>query len=310
LLIINTMYKFLLFVFLILIPIEANAFDKSYIFEYLTSGNRLNKAYVENFLSKVKLNKKQITTLVKNSKDKAPWYEYKKIFVNENHIKVGKAFLRNHKKTLDKVEKEFAVNRYIITAIIGMETFYGRYKPKFSVANSLYTLSVISPRSRYFLSELKYFLIYAKMNNIDPFSVKGSYAGSIGIPQFMPYNILHYGIDFNKDKKVDLEHNIGDVLASVANFLEKHGWRKGEPVAIRIKSDCKIDEKSIDLNKMNDCLIQKTNIKNEKIKIVTLKTKNGYKQWACFHNCSVLMRYHASYNYVLSAFLLSNMLRN
>ncbi len=308
--IINPMYRFLLFVFLVLIPIEANAFDKNYIFKYLTADSELNKTYVENFLSKVKLNKKQITTLVKNSKDKAPWYEYKNIFINRNHIKVGKTFLKEHKNMFDKIEKEFAVNRYIITAIIGMETFYGRYKPKFSVANSLYTLSVISPRSSYFLSELKYFLIYAKMNNINPFNVKGSYAGSIGIPQFMPYNILHYGIDFNKDKKVDLEHNIGDVLASVANFLVKHGWKKGEPVAIKIKNDCKIDEKSIDINGIRDCLMQKTDIKNEKVKIATLKTKNGYEQWACFHNCLVLMRYHASYNYVLSAFLLSNKLKN
>ncbi len=305
--IILLMYRLLIFLFLI--PVVANAYDKGYIFQYLTKNGQLNKAYVENFLSNVKLNKQKIITLVKNSKDKQLWYRYKTIFINKNHIKAGKIFIKKHKNLLNSIEKMFPVNKYIITAIIGMETFYGKYKPIYSVADSLYTLSVVSPRSKYFLSELKYFLIYTKTNNINPFTVKGSYAGSIGIPQFMPYNILHYGIDFNHDNKIDLENSIGDVLASVANFLVKHGWKKNEPVMVEVKKECKIDAKEIQLNAIRDCLAKRVNLANYKVKIVTLREKNGYRQWACFHNCKVLLRYHASYNYVLSASILSDMLK-
>ncbi len=304
-------YKTVLIFFIaFLIPVGAKAYDKNYIFNYLTKDKILTKPYVENFLSKVKLNKRQITTLFKNSKDKEYWYMYKTIFINQKHIKFGRMFLKKHKRLLDEVEKKFGVNRYIITAIIGMETFYGRYKPKFSVADSLYTLSVVSKRDKYFLGELKYFLVYAKKNNIDPFSVKGSYAGSIGMPQFMPYNILYYGVDFNHDNKVDLENSVSDVVASVANFLAKHGWRKNEPVMVKIKKICKIDSKTISLNAIRDCLVKSVNVKDETVKIATLKEKNGYSQWACFHNCSVLMRYHASYNYILSATILSEMLKD
>ncbi len=303
------MYRLFLPAIFFLFVVSANAYDNRYIFNYLTQDSRLSKTYVEAFLSKVKLKKRQIITLVKNSKDKQAWYKYRKIFINKEHIKLGKKFLQKHKQLFDEVEKRFAINRYIITAIVGMETLYGLYKPKYSVADSLYTLSVVSERSKYFLSELRYFLIYAKMNDIDPFSVKGSYAGSIGMPQFMPYNILHYGIDFNRDNKVDLENSVGDVVASVANFLVKHGWRKNGPIMVEVKRDCRIDDSPIDFSRIRDCLVKKIDIKNEKVKIITVKTKNGYRQWVCFHNCSVLMRYHASNNYVLSASVLSNILK-
>jgi membrane-bound lytic murein transglycosylase B len=159
------------------------------------------------------------------------WESYRATFVNERLVKNGTAFWQEHRRPLERARSTYGVPEEIIVAIIGVETFYGRNTGRWRVIDALATLAFdYPPRSGYFRGELENFLLFARDLNFDVFDVKGSYAGAIGIPQFMPTSYLRYAVDFNGDGVADLRGNAADAIGSVGNFLKQHGWRPGEPV--------------------------------------------------------------------------------
>ncbi|HET9735370.1 MAG TPA: lytic murein transglycosylase B [Burkholderiales bacterium] len=159
------------------------------------------------------------------------WETYRATFVNERLVKNGTAFWQEHRRALERARRAYGVPEEIIVAIIGVETFYGRNTGRWRVIDALATLAFdYPPRSGYFRGELENFLLFARDLNFDVFDVKGSYAGAIGIPQFMPTSYLRYAVDFNGDGVADLRGNAADAIGSVGNFLKQHGWRPGEPV--------------------------------------------------------------------------------
>jgi membrane-bound lytic murein transglycosylase B len=159
------------------------------------------------------------------------WEEYRARFVNDARIAGGLAFWARHAKTVARAEREYGVPEEIIVAIIGVETLYGRQTGGFRVVDSLATLAFdYPPRAAFFRSELEQYLLLARDEAIDVFSVKGSYAGAIGIPQFMPGSIRRYAVDFDGDSRIDLRKSAADAIGSVANFLRAHGWRRGESI--------------------------------------------------------------------------------
>jgi membrane-bound lytic murein transglycosylase B len=168
------------------------------------------------------------------------WEAYRASFVNERLVKNGAAFWREHRRALERARGAYGVPEEILVAIIGVETFYGRNTGRWRVLDALATLAFdYPPRAAYFRGELENFLIFARELGVDILDVKGSYAGAIGIPQFMPTSYLHYAVDFDGDGAADLRGNAADAIGSVANFLKQHGWRPGEPVqrAARIKGE-------------------------------------------------------------------------
>jgi len=159
------------------------------------------------------------------------WQTYRATFVNERLVKNGTAFWQENRRALGRARGAYGVPEEIIVAIIGVETFYGRNTGRWRVIDALATLAFdYPPRSGYFRGELENFLLFARDLNFDVFDVKGSYAGAIGIPQFMPTSYLRYAVDFNGDGVADLRGNAADAIGSVGNFLKQHGWRPGEPV--------------------------------------------------------------------------------
>jgi membrane-bound lytic murein transglycosylase B len=153
------------------------------------------------------------------------------MFVNKRHVQAGLAFWREHRAQLARARRDFGVPEEIVVAIIGVETFYGRNTGRWRVIDALATLAFdYPPRAAFFRSELENYLLFARDMGFDVFAVKGSYAGAIGIPQFMPGSYLRYAVDFDGDGVSDLQGNAGDAIGSVANFLRRHGWRPGEPV--------------------------------------------------------------------------------
>ena len=165
------------------------------------------------------------------------WSAYRANFVNERLVKAGTAFWREHRRTLERARGTYGVPEEIIVAIIGVETFYGRNTGRWRVLDALATLAFdYPPRASYFRGELENFLLFARELGVDVLDVKGSYAGAIGIPQFMPTSYLRYAVDFDGDGAADLRGNAADAIGSVANFLKQHGWRRGEPVqrAVRV----------------------------------------------------------------------------
>jgi membrane-bound lytic murein transglycosylase B len=162
------------------------------------------------------------------------WGAYHDRFVEPRRIGAGADFWRRHADTLARAEARFGVPPEIVVGIIGVETFYGRVMGSHRVLDALATLAFDFPtgrsdRSPYFREELEEFLLLARREGIAPASVRGSYAGAIGLPQFMPGSINRFAIDFDGDGHVDLHGSSVDAIGSVARFLAEHGWQRGLP---------------------------------------------------------------------------------
>lgn len=162
------------------------------------------------------------------------WEDYRAQFVNERRIAAGLEFWRAHRGTLERAARIYGVPEEIIVAIIGVETFYGRNTGRWRVVDALTTLAFdYPPRADFFRGELEAYLLFARETGFDVFSVHGSYAGAIGIPQFIPSSYRRYAVDFDGDGVTDLRGSAADAIGSVANFLVKHGWRAGEAVLMQ-----------------------------------------------------------------------------
>jgi membrane-bound lytic murein transglycosylase B len=160
------------------------------------------------------------------------WQAYRSRFIEPVRIAGGVELWKRHAKSLARAELEYGVPAEIIVAIIGVETVYGRNVGSFRVIDALTTLAFDYPRrADYFRDELENYLLFAREEGLDIFALKGSYAGAIGIPQFMPSSWRAWAVDFDGDGKIDLRNNFADAIGSVGNFLKGHGWVAGAPIA-------------------------------------------------------------------------------
>ena len=160
------------------------------------------------------------------------WTRYRERFVNERRISNGLRFWQENGAELKRAEAIYGVPPEIVAAIIGVETEYGRNMGSFSVLEALSTLAFeYPPRADFFRKELEQFLLMARENGVSPLEIKGSYAGAMGIPQFMPSSQRNYAVDFDGDDRIDLRGSASDAIGSVARYLEVHGWQAGAPVA-------------------------------------------------------------------------------
>ena len=155
------------------------------------------------------------------------WDRYKKLFLEKQRISNGKKFIKENFDLFQQVENDFGVPKEIITSILGVETRYGKIQGNYRVLDSLATLGFDFPRrSKFFKSELIQFFLLARENNLDINSVQGSYAGAMGYGQFISSSYRAYAVDYDGDGYADLFNSVPDAVASIANYLQKHGWRK------------------------------------------------------------------------------------
>ena len=160
-----------------------------------------------------------------------PWFEYRPIFVTERRIREGVEFWIAHRQALDQASIRSGVAPEYLAAILGVETYYGRLTGSYRVLDALATLAFDYPaRAKFFRDELEQYLLLTRDLGADPLSLKGSYAGAMGAPQFMPSNYRRYAVDADADGHINLWTNWQDVCASVGNYLKEHGWNAGEPV--------------------------------------------------------------------------------
>lgn len=162
------------------------------------------------------------------------WAAYRARFIEPIRLKAGVQFWRKNEALLQRAEATYGVPMEIIAGVIGIETTYGRNTGNFRVLDVLTTLSLDFPkgrsdRSTFFQDELGQFLRLCAEQQTDPLSVLGSFAGAIGLPQFMPSSIRKLAVDFDGDGKIDLRRSDADAIGSVANYLAQSGWRKGLP---------------------------------------------------------------------------------
>lgn len=178
------------------------------------------------------------------------WQLYRARFIEPKRIAAGKRFWLAHKKTLEQAEQRWGVPAEMIIGIIGVETLYGQHTGSFRVLDALATLSFDFPsgrsdRSAFFSSELEQFLIWCRQEQYNPSSIKGSYAGAIGLPQFMPSSITRFATDFDENGHIDLSGSPADAIGSVARYLQAHGWQTDIPTHYMVvpptaESDLKI----------------------------------------------------------------------
>ncbi len=243
------------------------------------------------------------------------WTQYRSIFITDKRIEKGREFMRRHRDTLARAEQKYGVPAEIITAIIGVETFYGQRSGKTRVLDSLATLGFdYPPRSRFFLSELEQFLLLARDEKINAGEILGSYAGAMGMPQFISSSYRNYSVDFDGDGKRDLWNNPADVIGSVANYFSIHGWRKGEPVASLASvatPDCidNIDilkpHTSIGLLKQKGITPQQSLDDDEMATVFCFDGENGDEYWLGLNNFYVITQYNHSALYAMAVYQLS-----
>jgi len=265
--------------------------------------------------------KDNIIQLMNRPAEGMPWYQYRKIFMIDRRITAGAAFWLAHQDVLDTVEKKYGVPADIIVAIIGVETFYGENTGNHRVIDALSTLAFNYPkRSRFFLSELENFLILSREEKLNPLQPTGSYAGAMGIPQFMPSSYLTYAADYEGDGQRDIWQNPADAIASVANYFSRHHWQPGKPVAALVMTK-KIEELKKRLTKGLKPDIQWQQLQalavtsqqpiqpDTVVKLLAYQQLNNQEWWVGFDNFYVITRYNHSPLYAMAVFQLSQAIR-
>lgn len=187
------------------------------------------------------LSEKYTTPRPKADKKKTPeknFLLYRRNLLNSERIERGGAFIDRNRETLERIEAETGVDRYAVTAIIGIESIYGRNMGRFRVLDALMTLSFdYTRRAKYYQSELTSFLDFCYRQGVSAVSVQGSFAGAMGLGQFMPASLNAYGKDGDGDGLIDITNSEADGIASVANFLKVHGWARGEKPLYPVEAD-------------------------------------------------------------------------
>lgn len=193
-----------------------------------------DRAYVQNLMGDAQKKQKILDAIARPAEKTKQWRQYRKIFLTEQRTSLGKVFLRDNAAALARAERDFGVPKEIITAIIGVETQYGKFKGKWRVVDALATLGFdYPPRGKFFSRQLEEYLLLVREQKLDAKAVKGSYAGAIGYGQFIPSSYRGYAIDFDGDGIADIVDNITDAIGSVANYFKSHGWRPGELISSR-----------------------------------------------------------------------------
>lgn len=161
---------------------------------------------------------------------KRSWSQYRGRFIDPTRLKEGARFWREHRDTLTRASNRYGVPEEIIVSIIGIETLYGRQAGDFRVMDALTTLAFEYPRrAEFFREELEQYLLLARESGFDPLTWRGSFAGAVGLPQFMPGSIRRHAVDFDGDGRIDLRASPADAIGSVASFLVNHGWKRSAP---------------------------------------------------------------------------------
>jgi membrane-bound lytic murein transglycosylase B len=166
------------------------------------------------------------------------WQAYRRRALDERRVLAGLDFWKAQREPLLRAQQQFGVAPEVIVAILGIETMYGRYMGRFVTLDVLATLSFdYLRRAEFFRAELGHFLVLAEDGRIDPLTQTGSFAGAIGLPQFMPGSIRRYALDYDNSGQIDLAGSESDAIGSIANYLHTQGWQADLPVHLRAQAD-------------------------------------------------------------------------
>jgi len=247
------------------------------------------------------------------------WKEYRPIFLTDSRVAQGVDFWRENEAALSRAEAEYGVPAEIIVAIIGVETFYGRNTGSHRVIDALSTLGFdYPPRQPFFRQQLKEFLLLTREEQVDPLTLKGSYAGAMGLPQFMPSSFRAYAVDFDGDGHIDIWNNPTDAIGSAASYFKQHGWAAGEPVVARAKVSGERFEEglTVGLESQKNAgemralgwQFDKSVADQTAVTAFRLEGAEGDEYWLGLPNFYVITRYNRSVMYAMAVHQLSQLL--
>ena len=298
--------------------------DVKQFIDEMVEQHQFDRAYLEQKFATAKRLDNVLESIAKPAEKELTWKQYRPIFVTSKRTTKGKVFIHQHRETLDRAEKKYGVPVEIIAAIIGVESYYGKHTGKYTIFDSLTTLGFDYPkRSKFFKSELKQFLLLSKEENIDVDEMTGSYAGAMGMPQFISSSYRRYAVDFDGDGKRDLWNSVPDVIGSVANYFSEHGWQTGDTVAHQalvkntsvVKGENKLKPYESVAQFKQQGVTMKQNPKagfDEKqlATLLKLEGKKGDEYWLGLKNFYVITRYNHNEMYAMAVFQLSEKLKN
>lgn len=241
-----------------------------------------------------------------------PWKQFRGVYLNRNRIEGGLAFWNANARALDRARDTFGVAPEFVVAIVGVETVYGKVTGTFRVLDALVTLAFEGDkRVEYFQSELEELVLLARDGIVDPLVVKGSYAGAMGWPQFMPSSLRRHAVDFDRDGRIDLWGSPEDVIGSVANYFRNFGWASGADVALRAQAapGKALDDlvalgirPTVDREALAQAGIQADRpLKDgERTAVLLFEGEKGPEVWLGLGNFYVISRYNRSQNYALA----------
>lgn len=298
---------------------ETNTIDDKFIDE-VVANYQLDRSWVANQLQSATFNQ-EIIERITTPWEAKPWYQYQTIFLKPERVEQAVEFWQTHQEVLAKAEQAYGVPPQFIAAIIGVETYFGRFKGDKNVLNSLYTLGFHYPkRAKFFRSELGHFLALSHEQGWDPASIDGSYAGAMGFPQFISSSYRAYAVDFNGDGQRDLLNSPEDAIGSVANYFAKHGWQPGTcmvdevtltPAANKlVQTDTKIKHNWGDVRKAGIVTSQQLG-DNDKVMLFPLaQDETRTSHYLGCNNFYVITRYNHSRLYAMAVYRLSQQIES
>lgn len=198
----------------------------------MVSEHGFSAEQVSGWLQQAQVRESILAAMVRPA-ESSTWPEYRARFVQEKRIGGGLSFWQDNAAWLEQADCRYGVTPEYVVAIIGVETFYGRNTGRFPILDALVTLGFhYPPRADYFSGELEQYFLLIREEGKDPLSLKGSYAGAMGLPQFMPTSFRRWAVDFDADGQRDIWSSKADAIGSVANYFKVFGWQSGEPVLL------------------------------------------------------------------------------
>lgn len=286
-------------------------------FRQTLQADGFSKAYLDGLLESAQRNPKLVEAEQKSAEKTKTWPDYLSIFLKQDRISAGVAFWQKHAATLERAERQFGVPPEYLVAIIGVETRYGGYTGPHRVLDSLATQGFDHPtRSDFFFSELLEFVRACRDFGMDPLTVQGSYAGAMGLSQFMPSNYRRLAVDFNGDDQKDL-WNATDAIGSTANYLTRFrgpgkGWQPGMPAVVSAQGQ---PPANIELNptrpstRYADFIPTLTAIPavpaHAEAALIELQTASGPQYWFGLTNFYNLMAYNPRVYYAMAVYRLA-----
>jgi membrane-bound lytic murein transglycosylase B len=289
---------------------------------YMIRKHNFKRSYLIEVFSKArkpvpfKLKKRKRRVAHGMIKGKNRWLRYsgytrhERAFLAKDRVLQGVKFVKRYKTLFTRIENRLKVDKYIVAAIIGIESYYGEMKGRWEAFNILaYYSFVKKQRARFFKYELENLLLLSYRQKLNALYLKGSKYGALGIGQLMPHSYIKYGVSFDGNKKIEPFSN-PDSIATVANFLHKKGWSYQKPVAIRARFDGKWIPQIKNNRVYSIAYLRKKGLKIAKtkarfLKVVKLKRAEFEELWLAFKNFKILKRYNNSNYYAMAVYQLA-----